>query len=98
MNGLTRCPTCGNVSIDEWHATGCAYFEMLRRRVVAHAAKYDISAPAARDLFAHLRLCTDDGTQAMDRAITLMDLGWRPVVGFTGSENTASVTSQKSRG
>lgn len=74
-----RCPTCGNMGIDEWHPARCAFAAVLKARVEQHGAKYDIPAVAAFDLFAHLRQIGDDGELALRRAMTVMDLGWRPV-------------------
>ena len=75
------CPACG--SRDEGHETArCAYTATARDDVRRRAADLGIPDLAATDLFAHLRTIGDDVEWARRHAITVMDLGWRPVVGF----------------
>lgn len=78
MSETGRCPTCGNYGIDDWHQTRCAYLADLGRRLETHAAILGIPAVQACDLFAHMRSISDDGALALARALTVMDLGWRP--------------------
>ena len=78
MTTRDRCPTCGNQGIDSWHLTRCAYLADLRARVEQHATAAGVPVLAARDLWAHMREISDDGEQALRRATTVIDLGWRP--------------------
>lgn len=89
MTAPARCPTCGNQGIDGWHVTRCAYLAGLRQRVEDHATKYGVDLVAARDLFAHLRQVSDDGEQAMRKAMLVLDLGWRPTTKQADSRNVA---------
>lgn len=75
------CPTCGSRGIDSRHPARCAYFQSLRDQLEARARELGVSKVKAFDLMAHLRTVGDDGGQALERALTVMDLGWRPVVG-----------------
>lgn len=75
------CPTCGNRGVDAWHVSRCAYQADLRQRLTERATERGVEAQPALDLWAHLRNIGDDGTLALERALTVIDLGWRPVVG-----------------
>lgn len=81
MSAADRCPTCGQQDVDALHPARCAYEASIVRQLEQHAEACGVPAVAARDLLAHLRSLGDDRANALKRAKTVMDLGWRPAVG-----------------
>lgn len=75
------CPVCGARDVEAVHVARCTYRHTFRRDVQAHAGVHGIPEVAAADLLAHLCDCYSDGDQAHRAARTVIDLGWRPVVG-----------------
>jgi hypothetical protein len=81
MSVTDTCATCSARQVDENHRVTCAYTEHMIGRVEKRASELEVPEVKARDLFAHLRRAGADTKWAADQAITVMDLGWRPVVG-----------------
>jgi hypothetical protein len=77
----STCHRCGTRDADAGHAIACEWQAFQRRRVVVHGEGYGIHPATSTALWTHLRQVGDDPKTAADRAITVMDLGWRPVVG-----------------
>lgn len=79
----TRCERCGAVDPDRDHLTGCEAIAAAQQRVVAHAATLDRPPKDAAlfDLLAHI--ATTDRDRDAQVVETVLDLGWRPVIGGT---------------
>jgi hypothetical protein len=76
------CPECGEHNADPTHVYRCNYRRALLVDFIAWAAERDIREVAARDLAAHLLSgAPTDFERALKQARTVIDLGWRPVVG-----------------
>lgn len=78
MTTETPCVTCGERNNDLPHRIRCDYENLAVETVLFKAATYGIEAVKARDLFAHMRTIGADVNLAKERAICVMELGWRP--------------------
>lgn len=80
------------------HVSACAYIAAQGERLDVEADRYRVPRHRGRDLWAHLRGIRDDGRQAADMAIRVMQLGWRPAVAAgewngAGSDATSGAIS-----
>lgn len=76
-----ECGFCGSRQAHEPVAAAkCAYRYQLRQKVRKRGQDTGIDPAACDDLWAHLGTIYDEGTLALDTALTVIDLGWRPQV------------------
>ena len=80
---MSACPTCSELTAHGGSRTllaRCAYTASLLADLESWATALDQAPSVAqvRDLWAHARVITDDGTEAARWVRTVLALGWRP--------------------
>jgi hypothetical protein len=86
----TDCRTCQARDVDQSHVQRCAVRTKARADAIAHGrGDVGIHATKTSDLWAHAFSRTCDPIVALDLTKTVIDLGWRPVVGRYDTWETA---------
>ena len=83
LTDRTDCKTCRARDVDSTHVQRCAVRTKARADAVAHGRRDDVLIHGAKtdDLWSHIHTRTGDPEMARDIVKTVIDLGWRPVVG-----------------
>lgn len=86
-----HCIDCGDRQADDLHLARCAHKRQVTRNLLDRAAKRGVvDEVAVRDLAAHLSTRETDFERAARSALTVIDLGWRPIVGRPAVEAGAA--------